>query len=183
MLYTKKGDDGKTELFSAKGRPASGWVCDQRFSKSSVIAEALGSIDELDSFLGLIKSRVENKDEINQIQENLFIIQAQVAGADKKISDEKVENMEKNIDSIEKEIPPIVSFIIPGANEISAMFDFARTLARKTERRVISVSEEKIINIDKNTFSYLNRLSSLLFALARFSASEKGIEEKHPTYS
>jgi len=184
MLYTKKGDDGKTKVFG----------CDQRFSKSSIIAEALGSIDELDSFLGLIKAKINQGQTLNpqkgltlvdivhQIQENLFIIQAQVAGSPKNITEEKIKELELRIDSIEKEIPPIKSFIIPGANEISAMFDFARTLARKTERRVVAVSDEKLINIDTNTLKYLNRLSSFLFALARLSASEKGVAENHPSY-
>jgi cob(I)alamin adenosyltransferase len=175
MFYTKKGDDGKTTTFG----------CDQRFSKSSAIAETLGSIDELDSYLGIIKAKSQKliAGSLLEIQENLFIIQAQVAGVDKKITEEKIKDMEKSIDSIEKEISPIKSFIIPGANEISAMFDFARTLSRKTERRVVSVSEENLVNIDSSTLAYLNRLSSLLFALARLSASESDIDEKHPTYS
>ncbi|MCX6717144.1 MAG: cob(I)yrinic acid a,c-diamide adenosyltransferase [Candidatus Taylorbacteria bacterium] len=195
MLYTKKGDDGKTELFSAKGGPASGWGCDQRFSKSSIIAEALGSLDELNSFLGILKSRSNQGQTflqiqgltlisvVHEIQENLFIIQAQVAGVDKKIFETKISDMEKMIDEIEKKLPPIKTFIIPGVNEISAMFDFARTLARKTERRVVAVSEEKMVDIDANTLKYLNRLSSLLFALARFSALESGKKESNPTYS
>lgn len=183
MLYTRKGDDGKTELFSAKGGPASGWGCDQRFSKSSAIAEALGSLDELNSFLGIVKAKSQQliAKSLREIQENLFIIQAQVAGVDKKISDRKIKEVEKIIDDIEKEIPPLKSFIIPGANEISAMFDFVRTLARKTERRVVAVSEENII-IDSNTLKYLNRLSSLLYALARLSAFESCKEESHPSY-
>ena len=176
MLYTRKGDDGKTTIFG----------CDQRFSKSSIIAEALGSLDELNSFLGVIKAKTGDKkikEYINKIQENLFIIQAQVAGSEKKISEDKIKETEKIIDFIEKEIPPIKSFIIPGANEMSAMFDFARTLSRKTERRVVTVSEEKLVKINLLTLKYLNRLSSLLFAFARLSASEKGEKENYPTYS
>jgi len=173
MLYTRKGDDGKTTAFE----------CSQRFSKSSAIAEALGSLDELNSFLGIVKAKSQQliAKSLREIQENLFIIQAQVAGVDKKISDRKIKEVEKIIDDIEKEIPPLKSFIIPGANEISAMFDFARTLARKTERRVVAVSEENII-IDSNTLKYLNRLSSLLYALARLSAFESCKEESHPSY-
>ncbi|MEI8123759.1 MAG: cob(I)yrinic acid a,c-diamide adenosyltransferase [bacterium] len=173
MLYTRKGDDGKTTAFE----------CSQRFSKSSAIAEALGSLDELNSFLGIVKAKSQQliAKSLREIQENLFIIQAQVAGVDKKISDRKIKEVEKIIDDIEKEIPPLKSFIIPGANEISAMFDFVRTLARKTERRVVAVSEENII-IDSNTLKYLNRLSSLLYALARLSAFESCKEESHPSY-
>jgi cob(I)alamin adenosyltransferase len=175
MLYTRKGDDRKTTAFE----------CSQRFSKSSAIAEALGSLDELNSFLGIVKAKSQQliAKSLREIQENLFIIQAQVAGVDKKISEEKIKEVEKIIDNIEKEIPPLKSFIIPGANEISAMFDFARTLARKTERRLVAVSEENKVFIDKNTLAYLNRLSSLLYAFARFSALEKGEKESNPTYS
>ncbi|MFA5651944.1 MAG: cob(I)yrinic acid a,c-diamide adenosyltransferase [Candidatus Paceibacterota bacterium] len=174
MLYTKKGDDGKTNIFG----------CDQRLSKSSAIAEALGCLDEINSYLGVIKAKIndkENKELIHAIQNNLFIIQAEVAGADKKINEREVKNLEKIINNIEKELSPIKSFLISGANEISADFDFARTLARRAERRVVAVSDEGITKIDTETLVYLNRLSSLLYALARQSAKESG-EEIAPKY-
>jgi len=176
MLYTKKGDDGKTNIFG----------CDQRLSKSSAIAEALGNLDETNSFLGVIKSKNDVsgdvKNELENVQNNLFIIQAQVAGADKKIQKEEIEKIEEKINKIEKELPPINSFLISGTNEISANFDFVRTLARRAERRVVAVSEEGIQKIDQNTLIYLNRLSSLLYAFARFFATESGKNEKSPTY-
>lgn len=170
MLYTKNGDDGKTNTFG----------CDQRISKSSAIAEALGCLDEINSYLGIVKTKVENKKDkelIHRIQNNLFIIQAEVAGADKKIKAEEIKYLEEIINNIEKELPPIKSFLISGANEISASFDFARTLARRAERRVVAVSEEGITKIDSETLVYLNRLSSLLYALARLFAKESGTEE------
>jgi cob(I)alamin adenosyltransferase len=120
---------------------------------------------------------------IHTIQENLFIIQAQVAGADKKVLDEKVSDIEKIIDKIEASLPPIKTFLISGSTEISALFDFARTLARRAERRVIAASEEGAVVIDKETLVYMNRLSSLLYALARFSAKEDGVKESKPQYS
>ncbi len=177
MLYTRKGDKGKTGTFG----------CDQKISKSSAITEALGSLDETNSFLGICKAVVKDfkhkilnaeiLEIINKIQNNLFIIQAQVAGADKKIAEGETEQLEKIIAEIEKELLPIKSFLIPGANEISAHFDFARTIARRAERRVVAVSDENIAKIDSETLVYLNRLSSLLYALARFSAKESGAEE------
>jgi cob(I)alamin adenosyltransferase len=174
MLYTKNGDDGKTNIFG----------CDQRLSKSSAIAEALGCLDEINSYLGVVKCKVENKkigekkihEVINRIQNDLFIVQAEVAGADKKTKEDEVKYLEEIINGIEKELPPIKSFLISGANEISANFDFARTLARRAERRVVAVSEERITKIDSETLVYLNRLSSLLYALARINAQKNGAE-------
>lgn len=176
MLYTRKGDDGTTKTFG----------CDQRISKSSAIAEALGSLDETNSYLGIIKAKINGNKEVaevmHEIQNDLFIIQAQVAGAEKKIPADRVKKLEGLVDGIEKELPPIKSFLISGANEISASFDFARTLARRAERRVVAVSEENIEKIDELTLQYLNRLSSLLYAYARIFASKSGASEKPPTY-
>jgi cob(I)alamin adenosyltransferase len=196
MLYTRKGDDGKTSAYH----------CDQRFSKSSAIAEALGSLDETNSFLGIVKAKLAERnitlysvgperaaDIIQEMQENLFIIQAEVAGAlarmtdirsggDKTVGEEKIREAEDLIAGIEKEIPPITSFIIPGVSTESAELDFARTLVRQAERRVVAVSEEGLAKVSANTLAYLNRLSSLLFALARLSAYKSGIEENSPSY-
>ena len=184
MLYTKKGDDGKTQIFD----------CDQRFSKSSAVAEALGALDEMNSFLGIVKAKSDQGQTLNpqkgltlvsilhKIQENLFIIQAEVGGADKKIFKSKISEIEKIIDQIENELPPIKTFFIAGVTEGSAHLDFARTLVRRAERRVVAVSEEKKVKIHHNTLSYLNRLSSLLYALARQSAHKSGIKESAPSY-
>jgi cob(I)alamin adenosyltransferase len=175
MLYTRKGDKGKTQIFG----------CDQKLSKSSAIAEALGTLDEANSFLGIIKSKVEDiklRTVIHNIQENIFVIQAEVAGADKKIEKKKILEIEKIINRIEKELPPIKSFFISGASETSALFDFVRTLARRAERRVVQVSEEGVVKVGPETLAYLNRLSSLLYALARQSAHKSGIKETTPSY-
>jgi cob(I)alamin adenosyltransferase len=185
MLYTRKGDDGKTSAYH----------CDQRFSKSSAIAEALGSLDETNSFLGIVKAKLAERnitlysvgperaaDIIQEMQENLFIIQAEVAGADKTVGEEKIREAEDLIAGIEKEIPPITSFVIPGVSIESAELDFARTLVRQAERRAVAVSEEGLAKVSANSFAYLNRLSSLLFALARLSAYKSGIQENSPSY-
>lgn len=198
MLYTRKGDDGKTGLFSTKGGPASGWGCDQRISKSSAVAEALGALDETNSFLGLckIKSEKENKKGstfleiqgrtlesiIHDIQKNLFIIQAEIAGSEISIEEEKIKEIEKIIDDIEKELPPVKSFFIAGGKKLAVLFDIARTIARRAERRVIEVSEEKKVKVSESTKAYLNRLSSLLFALARLTNHKFGITEESPDY-
>jgi ATP:cob(I)alamin adenosyltransferase len=122
-------------------------------------------------------------DTILEVQQNLFIVQAEVAGATLSISAEKVNRVEKVVDEIEKVLPPIKTFFISGATEIGATFDFARTLARRAERRVVAAKEEGKIKISDETLSYLNRLSSLLYALARISSHIEGVEEIKPDYN
>lgn len=212
-LFTGKGDSGTTKIFG----------CDQRISKSSAIAEALGSLDEINSFLGLCKvqsmylgCKVGDKkfsDIIHSVQENLFIIQAEIAGAPKTIDEHKIKMMEDLINEMEKEMPPIKSFFVSGGNAeltkemfggagLGALFDIARTIARRAERRIVAVTEEQTISLFENnktnngeitkedinrgigthTKSYMNRLSSLLYAMARYSNHLSGIKEKSPDY-
>ena len=184
MLYTRKGDNGTTKTFG----------CDQRISKSSIVAEALGSLDETNSFLGLARARTEGKsfqignekikftDVILEVQQNLFIVQAEVAGSDKSITQEKIKKIENIVDEIEKILPPIKSFFISGATKDGAVLDIARTLARRAERRVVAAREEGNVIVSMSTLSYLNRLSSLLYALARLASHIEGREEIKPDY-
>ena len=173
MLYTRKGDNGTTKTFG----------CDQRISKSSIVAEALGGLDEANSFLGVLRAKNKKYAEtILEVQQNLFIVQAEVAGATLSINAEKISRVEKIVDEIEKILPPIKNFFLSGATETGAMFDFARTLARRAERRVVAAKEEGKIKVSAETLTYLNRLSSLLYALARISSYIEGIEEIKPDY-
>jgi len=177
MLYTGTGDGGTTEILG----------CDQqKISKSSEVPEALGALDELNAFLGFVKAHVAKEARIvsalRETQENLFIIQAEIAGADKKIGESALKNMEKLINDIEKEIPPIKGFSIAGGTEVSALLDVARTLARRAERRLIAVGEKNVRAILPGTKAYMNRLSSLLFALARLANHLAGIAEESPHY-
>lgn len=182
MLYTRKGDKGTTKTFG----------CDQRISKSSIVAEALGTLDETNSFLGIVKVLANKKklkhDKValgtivHECQNNLFIIQAEVAGAKKTIDKDKIIKIENIIDSIEKSLPPIKSFFISGGTELAASFDFVRTLARRAERRVVAVHDEGLVKIGTHSLAYLNRLSSLLYALARLTSHKSGITEEKPSY-
>lgn len=191
MLYTRKGDSGTTKDF--KSGPGA------RKSKSSCQTESLGALDELNSFLGLARVKSSSVDwevpsggdgsdgkspsEIIQWCQNcLFTVQAEVAGADKKISQEKVSQMESLIDAMEKEMPPIKTFFISGGTELAALFDISRTLARKAERRAIAAVETGEIVLGSVTVAFLNRLSSLMYALARLSNHKSGITERPPTY-
>lgn len=194
MLYTRKGDKGDTYAFG----------CNQRFSKNSELTEALGALDEINSFLGLVKIKASDLsskgatpgDTINRIgeidscsiakivekvQQELFIIQANLAGAkDKKITPEKIQYLEKIIDSVEKEMPAIKTFFLSGGTELAALFDYARTIARRAERRVVKLSEKE--GADGEILSYMNRLSSLLYALARIVNFKSGAEQIPPSY-
>jgi len=195
-LFTGKGDNGTTKVFNTeKGT---------RISKASAVAEALGSLDEINSFLGLCKIEAASRGlyvatehpsfehVIHELQEGLFTVQAEVAGAAKSISENKVLWMEDIINTIEKELPPITSFFISGGTELAARLDVARTLARRAERRVVEVREPidpstgkmkgEWRKISEQTLAFLNRLSSILYALARLSNHKSGIKESAPTY-
>ncbi len=177
MLYTGKGDTGTTTAFGCN---------QQRISKSSELPEALGALDELNAFLGFVKMRAAGEPRIasmlREVQETLFIIQAQVAGADKKVKEEAVQKVGQMVNDIEKEVPPIKGFSIAGGTELSALLDVARTLARRAERRVIAVKEMNLRALAPETLAYLNRLSSLLFALARLANHLAGVAEENPRY-
>ena len=177
MLYTRNGDKGTSKLFGSK----------ECIPKNDPIYVALGTIDELCSYLGVCRAYSAMKKSGGKIsaclfraQNNLFIVQAELAGAPKSIPRREVESLEKFIDQIENSIVPPTSFIIPGSVLLSAMLDFSRALSRRAERTVVAVKEER--KIGEATLEYLNRLSSLLYALARFTAAEKKVREIPPTY-
>lgn len=194
-LFTGKGDNGTTKVYDTeKGK---------RISKSSAVAEALGSLDEVNSFLGLAKVEAQRRGLyvgtehpsfeyiIHQLQEGLFIVQAEVAGANKSIGPEKIVWMEDIINTIESELPPITTFFISGGTRLASLLDVSRTLARRAERRVVEVREpiggdgkikEDWRKVGEYSLKYLNRLSSILYALARLSNHKSGIKESAPSY-
>ena len=184
MLYTRKGDAGTTKDFNSK--PG------ERKSKSSCQTESLGALDELGAFLGLAKLKsvevswtvdgVKLADIVAWTQDSMFTVQAEVAGADKRVGQEKVVKMENWIDWIEKELPPIKTFFISGGTELAALFDVSRTLARKAERRVVAGTEAGEFVLDSATLAFLNRLSSLFYTLARLTNHKSGITEQPPSY-
>ena len=176
-LFTGKGDKGTTTAFG----------CNQtRISKSSELPEALGALDELNAFIGFVKIKSADSERIGgilrDIQENLFIIQAETAGADKKLKQGSVEKIANMVNDIEKEIPKITGFSIAGGTELSALLDVARTLARRAERRITAVKEMNLRDLSDETMAYMNRLSSLLFALARLANHRAGVAEENPKY-
>ncbi len=186
-LFTGKGDGGTTKVLDSK----------ERVPKSSELPECLGTLDELNSFIGLTKVRarqvqdsavvVEGKEYatsaiLRDVQETLFIVQAEIAGSDKRFGQEKVIHIEAIVNTIEKEISPVVAFSIAGGTELSALLHVARTLARRAERRVSGVEVAGLRTLSDPTRAYMNRLSSLLFALALLANHTSGIKEENPSY-
>ena len=163
MLYTRKGDTGTSGLFGTA----------KRLSKDSPIYTALGTLDELNSLLGLCRAHVGEKrgekldisKEVLNVQEVLFIAQAECAGADKHVTQANIDALEKVIGILEDSFPNPRAFVIPGATELPAWFDYARTVCRRAERESLQAARTRPVN--PLVHVYLNRLSDLLFILAR----------------
>jgi cob(I)alamin adenosyltransferase len=174
MLYTGKGDGGTTKLFNST----------ERILKSAVEVDALGTLDELNSWLGYCRAGAgeELHKELESVQQNLFIIQAELAGAPKTLEEGKVTALSERINQIETELPPIKSFFLPGGSELAAKLDYARTIARRAERAVVRTRESQTNKLSAPALAYLNRLSSLCYALSRLENHKSGIKEQPPTY-
>ena len=161
-IYTRTGDFGTTSLFGGK-----------RISKADCQIETYGSIDELTSYIGLVVIKLKNKKEANflvQIQKDLYQMMSFLSGSktDLLFLEDRVLTFEKNINLIQKKLPKLTKFIIPGGNEISSLFQILRVLCRKAERRNIDFFNKTTITNDQLTIiKYLNRLSDLFFDLAR----------------
>ncbi|MDD3139911.1 MAG: cob(I)yrinic acid a,c-diamide adenosyltransferase [Lachnospiraceae bacterium] len=160
-IYTKNGDNGMSTLINHI-----------MVSKSDGRFEALGTIDELNSHLGLVKciSLPEECEILIKIQKTLMILMsgiAEPANIKYMINESEVIMLEFQIDNLESKFPRIKEFVLPGGCEKSARIDVARTVARRAERRVIAIA--KVYGIQKNTIQYLNRLSDYLYMLARYS--------------
>lgn len=182
-LYTGKGDKGTTKLFdSPKG---------ERVSKSDPIFEALGTVDELNTVVGwcrplcVVDWMVEDKSisaVLLDVQDHLFTIQAELAGAGKSIPLENITDIEGRIAAIEQTLPPITTFLIPGGSELSARLDIARTVSRRAERRLVELQESGERTLSEHTLTYANRLSSLLYALTRLVNERTDTAERPPEY-
>ncbi len=175
MYYTGKGDDGNTILFGTK----------RRLSKKDLRIEILGTFDELNSYIGLCKA-VCNEEKLNRVsqdleivQNHLFSCQAKIAGAKIEIRKDFRDFLEQKIAEMEKSIPRIKNFIIPGTNSISAHLDIARAITRRLERKIVWL---KLTPSQKEILPYINRLSSFLFVLARLVSAKKKLKETNPKY-
>ncbi|CAK7041662.1 cob(I)yrinic acid a,c-diamide adenosyltransferase [Tissierella carlieri] len=167
-IYTKTGDKGTTSLFDNK-----------RVSKDDIRVESYGTVDELGSFMGLAKNYVDDEEmyeKIQNIQNKLFTVATNLATEDS--TKVKYHIVEKDIDDLEKIIDLYMGrlnnptgFIIPGSGKKSAHLHVARTICRRAERRIITLS--KIAEIDPLVMKYVNRLSDALYAMARYSEEKE----------
>lgn len=168
-IYTRTGDDGTTGL-AAK----------IRVQKDNVRIEALGCIDELNSFLGLILSfNVANtsiQNAFSQIQQDLFNLGGELCPPYHAIiNEEKITQLEHWLDEWNETLPPLNEFILPGGNPPSATCHIARTVCRRAERVLVTLNRSEKINA--LILCYINRLSDLLFVAARVLAKEAGSQE------
>lgn len=161
-IYTKKGDKGKTSLFSGK-----------RIWKDDVRTESYGTIDELSSFMGASISFLKNiklKKELFKIQNTLFYVGSYLAGNKDVLKQVNLENqtkdLEAQIDFMTKKMPKLSNFILPGGGEAGSLLQVARTVARRSERDIVKLSRKE--KIDENLLIYINRLSDYLFTVSRF---------------
>jgi cob(I)alamin adenosyltransferase len=174
-IYTKTGDDGTTGLFGAG-----------RVSKNSLRIEAYGTVDELNSVLGIliVQSGAEHFVSLLQdIQKSLFVLGADLATPLEskttynvpRMEEKDVKKIEAAIDEAELELPPLEKFILPGGAALAAYFHLARTVSRRAERRIVSLSKEETIGAFD--IHFLNRLSDLFFVLARKANHLAGMED------
>ena len=180
VFYTGKGDQG------------SSLVGKRKIKKTNPLVQALGELDELNSTIGVVKAENSRlRKVLHEVQECLFIIQANLAYVMLKekrepprFSAAKTAALEAIVDRIEKKLKSPRGFVISGATKTSAWLDMLRARSRRVERSVVAACYDKKGNplINPDIFPYLNRLSSLFFALARDEAHRAGKKEQHPKY-
>lgn len=173
-MYTRTGDRGETGLFSG-----------ERVRKNSLRVEAYGTVDELSSTIGYARSLAEDRDAdeiLEKIQRDLFLVGAELATRPKRgrprqlrVTEAMVRYLEKEIDRLDSELPSLSTFIVPSGVRAATALHVARTVARRAERRAVTLAQKERLN--PQLLAYLNRLSSLLFVLARIVNKRSGVEE------
>lgn len=175
-IYTKTGDQGETGLY---GGP--------RVSKDDIRIEAYGTVDELNSVLAVALIEVDNPDIyelLRKIQNQLFSIGADLAtpigkqnsrASIRTIKDHHITEIENAIDYFDAQLDPLKNFILPGGTAGGAYLHLARTVCRRAERRVVTL--KNAVEINPNIILFLNRLSDLLFVLARFENKSAGVQD------
>ncbi|MCR4829293.1 MAG: cob(I)yrinic acid a,c-diamide adenosyltransferase [Bacteroidales bacterium] len=167
MIYTKTGDEGTTSL-----------VGGTRVKKSDLRVEAYGTVDELNSHIGLLAEMVQAIDshlyeQLKDIQNQLFVVQTLLATEDAdtyaklpQLADNEPAKLEGWIDNMDAQVPRLKAFVIPGGSLASAQCHVARTVCRRAERCIVRAAET--VEIEKNIKQYINRLSDYLFVASRY---------------
>ena len=173
-IYTKTGDQGMTSLFGGK-----------RVSKADIRIDSYGTVDELNSWIGLLRDQEVNKTRkeiLVTIQDRLFTIGSMLAtepGNTKVkiplLAEDDIVMLEKEIDEMDSKLPPMRSFVLPGGHPSVSFTHIARTVCRRTERLVIALNEHEPVG--ETIVKYLNRLSDYLFVLARMVTAELNADE------
>lgn len=168
-IYTKTGDAGSTSLFGGK-----------RILKCEELVDVYGSMDELNSWIGRIASEIDSSDVgqfLSGIQSDLFTIGSELAGWNATLTGlpKRVKEMEARIDVMEESLPKLTNFILPGGTKLASVIHVARAVCRRVERQTVALSQKQ--TVDPKILIYLNRLSDLLFMLARFVNYQAGIVE------
>jgi cob(I)alamin adenosyltransferase len=173
-IYTKTGDQGTTALFGGK-----------RVSKADLRIDSYGTVDELNAHIGLLRDQEVNHNRkifLVEIQDRLFTIGSILATepGNKKVKtpalqEEDIQSLEKEIDGMETELPPMRVFVMPGGHPSVSVGHIARTVCRRAERLAVALDQQE--KVDMLVIRYLNRLSDYLFMLCRKMANELGAEE------
>lgn len=166
-IYTRTGDAGNT-----------GTADGSRLSKDNILIHAQGDIDELNSFIGLLASKVSETqllELISRIQHDLFNIGAELSLAQPIITAEDVSFLEQQLDHYNADLPPLQEFILPGGGEAACLCHVVRSVCRRTERSMVSLHKEQTLGAE--LLAYINRLSDLLFVLARVLTRLAGEKE------
>lgn len=171
MVYTGRGDRGRTDLSSG-----------ERVSKSSERIEAYGTIDELNSITGLCAAYSRKEEELEEIQNELHILQAELANREPeiKVTQENIERLEELCDNYQDDLPPLRNFVLAGGCKAASHLHHARSVCRRAERKIVSLDQDQ--EIREEVLAYINRLSDLYFLMARYENKEEGVEEKSPKY-
>lgn len=173
-IYTKSGDKGKTSL-----------VGGTRVSKTHIRLDAYGTVDELNSFVGLLVCSIANEemvDFLHYIQNKLFVVGSYLATETESISpksasiitEEDIKRLETKLDTLDADLPKLTRFILPGGSESAARAHICRTVCRRAERNVYRVAND--YSIDESILIFLNRLSDFFFLVARSESLSTGKE-------
>ncbi len=168
-IYTRLGDKGDTVTLTG-----------EKVHKDDQKIEAQGQLDELNAILGVAVAFSEDRsitDALQKVQREIFIIGAElsVQKSRKKINLKHVEELEDTIDKLQDKLPALANFVLPGGCKTASLLHYARTICRRTERRLVPLYKEE--KIDDIALTYLNRLGDLLFTMARHANRKKRVDE------